>query len=207
MRPPTPACYDQPLMDETELAAALKSGDPAAFEALVRSEAGRLLAVTRRILANEEDARDATQEAFISAFKAREQFSGESKVSTWLHRIAVNAALSKLRSSKRRPEESIEDLLPRFLPNGHYARQYAAWTEPVDEALARKETAELVRETIDKLPESFRMALLLRDIAGFSTAEAAQMLGITPNAVKLRLHRARMALRTLLEPHFGEAPA
>jgi len=194
-------------MEETELADALRRGDPAAFESLVRSEAGRLLAITRRILPTEEDARDAVQEAFISAFKSREQFSGESKVSTWLHRIAVNAALSRLRSLKRRPEDTIDDLLPRFLPNGHYARAYTAWTEPVDEALARKETAELVRNTIDKLPESFRMALLLRDIAGFSTNEAAEILGTTPNAVKLRLHRARMALRTLLEPHFGGAPA
>jgi RNA polymerase sigma-70 factor (ECF subfamily) len=194
-------------MNETELADALRRGDAAAFEALVRSEAGRLLAVTRRLLANEEDAREAVQEAFISAFKAREQFGGDSKVSTWLHRIAVNAALSKLRTQKRRPEEAIEDLLPRFLPNGHYAKTFTAWTEPADEALARKETARLVREAINRLPESFRTALLLRDIEGFSTNEAAQMLGTTPNAVKLRLHRARMALRTLLEPHFGGAPA
>ncbi len=194
-------------MEERELADGLRRGDQAAFETLVRSEAGRLLAVTRRILPNEEDAREAVQEAFISAYKAREQFSGDAKVSTWLHRIAVNAALSKLRSQKRRPEESIEDLLPRFLPNGHYAKAFTSWTEPADEALARKETAELVRQTIDKLPESFRMALVLRDIEGFSTEEAAEMLGTTPNAVKLRLHRARMALRTLLTPHFGGAPA
>ena len=194
-------------MTEAELVEGIRRGDPEAFESLVRAEAGRLLSVTRRILPTEEDARDAVQEAFISAFRAREQFSGESKVSTWLHRIAVNAALSKLRSLKRRPEDSIEDLLPRFLPNGHYAEAFTAWNEPVDEALARKETAALVRRTIDKLPESFRMALLLRDIAGYSTEEAARMLGTTPNAVKLRLHRARMALRTLLSAHFAGAPA
>jgi RNA polymerase sigma-70 factor (ECF subfamily) len=194
-------------MNETELAEAVRRGDAEGFEALVRSEAGRLLAVTRRILPNEEDARDAVQEAFISAFKARQQFSGDAKVSTWLHRIAVNAALSKLRSLKRRPEESIDDLLPRFLPNGHYAQASAEWQQPVDEALARKETARRVREAIDRLPESFRMALLLRDIEGFSTDETAQLLGTTPNAVKLRLHRARMALRTLLTPQFGGTPA
>lgn len=189
-------------MDEMELAAAVKAGTNEGFEALVRSEAGRLLAVTRRIVGNEEDARDAVQEAFISAYRARAQFGGDSKVSTWLHRIAVNAALSKLRSRKRRPEESIDDLLPRFLPNGHHNREFRSWAEPVDQMLARKETAELVRRKIDELPESFRTALMLRDIEGLSTQETADLLGTTANAVKLRLHRARLALRTLLEPHF-----
>lgn len=184
-----------------ELAAAVKAGTNEGFEALVRSEAGRLLAVTRRIVGNDEDARDAVQEAFISAYRARAQFGGDSKVSTWLHRIAVNAALSKLRSRKRRPEESIDDLLPRFLPNGHHNREFRSWTEPVDQMLARQETAELVRRKIDELPESFRTALMLRDIEGFSTQETADLLGTTANAVKLRLHRARLALRTLLEPH------
>jgi RNA polymerase sigma-70 factor (ECF subfamily) len=194
-------------MTETELAEAVRRGDERAFEALVRSEAGRLLAVTRRILSSEEDARDAVQEAFISAYRARHQFSGDSKVSTWLHRIAVNAALSLLRKRKRTPEDAIEDLLPRFLPNGDHTEVFRSWQEPVDEALARKETAALVRRLIDDLPESFRTTLILRDIEGLSTAEAADALGTTPNAVKLRLHRARLALRTLLAPHFGSVPA
>ncbi|HUF46472.1 MAG TPA: sigma-70 family RNA polymerase sigma factor [Vicinamibacterales bacterium] len=194
-------------MDEAELAVGIRAGDERAYEALVRSEAGRLFAVTRRILGNDEDARDAVQEAFISAFKARGQFGGGSKVSTWIHRIAVNAALSKLRSRRRHPEENIDDLLPRFLPNGHHTERFTSWTEPADQIVARKETAELVRRTIDQLPESFRMAVLLRDIEGMSTDEAAQMLGTTANALKLRLHRARLALRTLLAPHFGGTTA
>jgi RNA polymerase sigma-70 factor (ECF subfamily) len=195
-------------MDERQLAEGIRAGDEQAFEVLVRNEAGRLLSVTRRILGNEEDARDAVQDAFISAYRARTQFSGDSKVSTWLHRIAVNAALSKLRSLRRRPEHPIEDLMPRFLPTGAHADAFASWDEPADEALSRKETAELVRQTIDSLPESFRLALVLRDLEGFSTNEAAEMLNTTPNAIKLRLHRARLALRTLLAPHFaGGAPA
>ena len=194
-------------MNEAELADAIRAGDEQAFEAIVRSETGRLLAVTRRILGNDEDARDAVQEAFISAYKARAQFSGASKVSTWLHRIAVNAALSKLRSKRRHPEDAIEDLLPRFLPDGHHTERFHSWSEPADEIVARKEIAARVRQTIDQLPESFRTALLLRDIEGFSTEEAATMLGTTPNAVKLRLHRARLALRTLLAPHFGGSAA
>lgn len=194
-------------MDEGRLAEAIRSGTEHGFETLVRQETGRLLSVTRRILRNEEDARDAVQDAFISAYRAREKFSGDAKVSTWLHRIAVNAALTKLRSRKRRPEESIDELLPRFQPSGRFVDAVTSWQEPVDVALSRRETADLVRQAIDELPESYRLALLLRDIEGLSTKEAADALDVTPNAVKLRLHRARLALRSLLAPHFRGAAA
>jgi RNA polymerase sigma-70 factor (ECF subfamily) len=194
-------------MDESDLAAGVRAGDERAFETLVRNESGRLLAVTRRILGNDDEAREAVQEAFISAYRARGQFQAGARVSTWLHRIAINAALMKLRSRRRRPEDAIDDLLPRFLPNGHHVERFQAWTEPVDVALARRETATVVRRAIDQLPESFRTVLVLRDIEGLSTDETAAMLNTTPNAVKIRLHRARMALRTLLAPHFAGAHA
>jgi RNA polymerase sigma-70 factor, ECF subfamily len=195
-----PLDQDQPGWVE-----ALRAGDPAAFEQLVRTQSGRLLSVVRRILHNEDDAREAVQEAFISAFRARAQFNGEARVSTWLHRIAVNAALMKLRRRRRQPEDSIEDLLPRFLPNGAHVEQFVAWNEPADVALSRAETREFIRNAIDKLPETYRTVLLLRDVEGLSNDEAAEMLGITPNAVKIRLHRARLALRRLIAPHFQGA--
>lgn len=194
-------------MDDAALVAGVRAGDERAFETLIRNEGGRLLSVARRILGNEEDAREAVQEAFISAFRAREQFQGHSRLSTWLHRIAVNAAIQKLRSRKRRAEDAIDDLLPRFLPNGDHVERFVAWTEPPDEAVARREMAEFVRRAIDQLPESYRTVLLLRDIEGLSTEESANALQTTANAVKIRLHRARMALRTLLAPHFQGAAA
>jgi RNA polymerase sigma-70 factor (ECF subfamily) len=116
----------------------------------------------------------------------------------------VNTALMKLRTRRRRPEESIEALLPGFLADGHHAERFTAWTERADQALARNETREAVRRHIDELPESFRTVLLLRDIEGLSTEETARLLETTTNAVKIRLHRARQALRTLLAPHFVE---
>jgi len=193
--------------DETAMVAGLRSGDPSAFEMIVRTHGPRMLSTARRILGNDEEAREAVQEAFISAYRARTQFDAAARISTWLHRIVVNAALNRLRTRRRRPEESLDDLQPQFQPNGHYAEQFAAWTEPADVTLGRKETAALVRHTIDELPESFRTVLLLRDIEGLSTDETAQVLNISANAVKLRLHRARMALRTLLMPHFQGALA
>jgi RNA polymerase sigma-70 factor, ECF subfamily len=195
---PDPASL--PDLDEAALARGIRDGDARAFEQVVKTYGGRLLAVTRRILRDEEAARDAVQEAFISAFKARRQFNADARVSTWLHRIAVNAALMKLRSSKRKAEEPIEGLLPSFNNDGHHAERFAAWEEPADVRVGRRETAEAVRHAIDQLPESYRTVLLLRDIEGLDTEETAKMLGVTANAVKIRLHRARMALRTLIAP-------
>ena len=101
-----------PVDDEATLIAQLRAGDEAAFEQVVRQYGGRLLAVARRIVGSEEDARDVVQDAFLNAFKSLDRFEGNAKLSTWLHRIAVNAALMKLRTRKRKPEQSIETLLP-----------------------------------------------------------------------------------------------
>ncbi len=195
------------VMDEAALAAGLRAGDERVFETLIRTQGGRLLAIARRILGNDDDAREAVHEGFISAYRAREQFQAHSRLSTWLHRIVVNAALQKLRVRKRRAEDAIDDLLPRFLPNGDHIERFVAWTESADETVARRETTEFVREAIDKLPESYRTVLLLRDIEGLTTEESAAALQTTANAVKIRLHRARMALRTVLAPHFQGASA
>ena len=190
--------------DEAELLARLRARDETAFEEIVRRYLSRLLALARRIVGNDEDARDVVQDAFFSAFRHLDQFAGDARLSTWLHRIVVNRALMKLRSRRRKPEESIEPLLPAFLADGHHAEHFTAWTEPADSRLARKETKAAVRRHIDALPESFRTVLLLRDIEGLSTQETARLLQTTPNAVKIRLHRARQALRTLLAPSFEQ---
>ncbi len=196
-----------PATDEAALVAGLRAGDETAYEKLVRSYGGRLLAVARRLLRNDEDARDAVQEAFLSAFRHIEEFQRSARLATWLHRIVVNAALMKLRSRRRKPEESIEDMLPRFQEDGHQAMPAAEWTRPSDEVLLRGEARALVRRCIDRLPETYRTVLLLRDIEELDTEEAARALRITPNAVKIRLHRARQALRLLLDPYFAGGPA
>jgi RNA polymerase sigma-70 factor (ECF subfamily) len=193
----------EPAEDQA-LLAALRAGDPRAYETLVRTAAPQLLAVCRRILRNEEEARDAVQDAFVNAWKSLDRFEAGSRLSTWLHRIAVNACLMRLRSRRRRPEEPIDALLPAFLEDGHQAVAAERWVEPADVALGRKELAARVREAIDRLPETYRVVLLLRDIEGMDTAQAAEALGVTENAVKLRLHRARQALRTLLDPVLRE---
>lgn len=177
----------------------LRAGDDDAFAELVRAQTPRLFAAARRLLHNDDDAGDAVQEAFMAAFKSIDRFQGAARLSTWLHRIVINAALMKLRSSSRRPEDSIEDLLPRFDADGNWATEVHSWGATADDLLQRRETRTLVRRCIDRLPDTYRTVLVLRDIEDLDTEEVADALNITPNATKIRLHRARQALRTLLE--------
>ncbi len=190
--------------DESELLARLRAGDDRAYERLVVEQGGRLLAVARRFLRNEEDARDCLQECFVQAFRALPGFEGSAKLSTWLHRILVNAALMKLRSRRARPEEPIEPLLPGFLDDGHSAVPYRDWSPGADDLLERAEVRRFVRAAIDRLPETYRTVLVLRDLEDLDTAEVAELLGVTANAVKIRLHRARQALRQLLDVRLRE---
>jgi RNA polymerase sigma-70 factor (ECF subfamily) len=194
-----------PDAEEQALLDGLRAGSDAAYETLVRTTSARLLAVARRIVGSDEDARDVLQEAYASAFRSIGRFEGNAKLSTWLHRIVVNMALMRLRTRKRKPEESIDELLPSFKDDGHMAQATGRWDEGVDVALERAETRAFVRAQIDKLPDTYRTVLLLRDIEELSTNDVAAMLDTTENAVKIRLHRARQALRALLDERFNTA--
>ena len=189
------------VADEAALVAGLRARRPDAFETMVRVYTPRLLAVARRLVGNDEDARDVVQDAMLSAYRSIDKFEAHSRVSTWLHRIVVNAGLMKLRTRRRKPEESIEPLLPTFREDGHYRTELPAWAAASDETAERNEMQQIVREAILNLPESYREVVVLRDIEEQDTASTAAALGITPNAVKIRLHRARQALRTQLEQH------
>lgn len=196
-----------PAIDESDLLARLRAGDGAAFEELVRAYGGRMLAVARRMLRTDEDARDAVQDAFLNAFRSIDRFEGNARISTWLHRIVVNAALMKLRTRRRKPEQSIEDLLPAFLEDGHMAAPASPWREVGEDPIEQQQLSRAVRDSIEALPEDYRNVLLLRDIEEVDTAETARLLNISPGAVKTRLHRARQALRGLLEPHLAQESA
>jgi RNA polymerase sigma-70 factor (ECF subfamily) len=178
------------VLDEPALLQGLRDGRGDAYETLVRTYTPRLLAVARRMMPTDEDARDVVQEAFLNAFRSMGKFEGHAKLSTWLHRIVVNAALMKLRTRRRKPEESLEPLLPSFKDNGGHAEKFTQWDE-----------------SADQIAETYREVLILRDIEEMSTDETARALGITSNAVKIRLHRARLALRTLLDSHVKKGSA
>jgi len=192
------------IESDAMLVARLQAGDPDAYETLVRVHGGRLLSVARRFLPNNEDAQDAAQEAFIKAFRAIGTFEERAQLHTWLHRILVNTALMKIRSRKRRPEESIDDLLPTFQADGHQTTESRDWSDAIFE---RKETAAMVRLAIAQLPDLYRVVLTLRDIEERDTIETAAAIGTTTTVVKVRLHRARQALRTLLDREFQRLSA
>jgi RNA polymerase sigma-70 factor (ECF subfamily) len=202
--------------DERELAA-LQAGDDRAFERLVRAHVGRLQAVALRLLQNPADADEVVQEGFLSAYRSLPSFRGEARLETWLHRIVVNAALQRLRRRKHRIESTdsshlaedgvegdvdVDELLPRFSENGYPEHLHRPWVQTTEELATRAETREQVRRMIDKLPDNYRTVLILRDIEELDTSAVSELLELTPGTVKVRLHRARQALRNLLEHEF-----
>jgi RNA polymerase sigma-70 factor (ECF subfamily) len=189
--------------DEAQLLAQLRAGDSDAFGLVVERYGGRMLATARRFLNNEHDAEDAVQEAFASALRALDRFNGDAMFSTWLHRIVVNAALVQLRSKRRRAEQPIENLLPRFDQDGAWIDEPVTWTDASQTILERRDSRQIVRRCIGSLPEIYRSVVLLRDIEELDTEETARSLAITPNTVKVRLHRARQALKRLIEREPG----
>lgn len=192
-----------PYANESALVDDLRQGADPAYEHMVRTYAPRLLAVLSRMLSNSADAQEALQETFLQAFKSIHRFEGQSLLSTWLHRIAVNTALMKLRSKRRRPEKKISELLPTY-ESGFRPDVGPVWRETPSDELERAEMRQLVLTSIDNLPDDHRAILLLRDIEGMDTQQAADVLDISAGAAKTRLHRARQALREQLVPYFAE---
>jgi RNA polymerase sigma-70 factor (ECF subfamily) len=169
------------------------------LETLVHQYGARLLATARRILRDDEEAaRDAVQDAFLSAHRALAHFRAEAKPATWLHRIVVNAALMRRRGRLHRRETPIDDLLPTFGADGHHLTLGVPPPLPED-AVEQAALRVAVRAAVDALPDTYRTVIVLRDLEDLDTGETAAALGISPNAVKVRLHRARQALLTLLQ--------
>jgi RNA polymerase sigma-70 factor (ECF subfamily) len=192
---------------EANLLAAIRGGDRQAYADFVRAYYGRMLAVARRFMRCEDDAADAVQDAFLSLVRSVDSFQGQSTLSTWLHRIVVNACLMKLRSRKSRPTVSIDELLPQFAGDGHHARPVRDWTDGPMSQLGNEELRRAVRDGIAMLPDDYRTVLLLRDVEGLDTEQTAEILDTTHGNVKTRLHRARQALRGILEQQLASRAA
>lgn len=182
---------------------ALLAGDQAAFEQLVREESPRLFRVILRIIKDEDEARSIMQETYLQAYQRLHSFRRESRLTTWLYAIGINLARAALRKTRRYDtldEADMERLQPSF-SEGMYVQKYDAWNP--QKLAERSERQRLVHQAIDQLPPDYRLVVILRDMEQLSTAEAAQVLDISEGALRVRLHRARQALRTLLEKHFG----
>jgi RNA polymerase sigma-70 factor (ECF subfamily) len=174
--------------------------DAACVDDMVRKNIGWMITVADRLLGDRALAEDAVQEAFISAFRGLVKFEKRSSYKTWLHRITVNSALMKLRQIKRRSEQSIEDLLPEF--DQYECRYESTWghISSTEQIVASEQNRTQVHAAINELPAPYRIVLLLRDIEGYNSREVAELLDISESNVKVRLHRARAALKRLIEP-------
>lgn len=198
---------EAPAADDDEtLAARAAAGEERAFGELVSRYQARVFRLACRLTADDGEAKDALQEAFLAAYRGLPGFRGASRFSTWLYRIAANAALMMQRARARRPTESLEAFLPRFDAEGVHAALPADLqaASRADEILDRRMLAEKARAGLDRLPEIYRAAFVLRDLEEMSTAEVAEVLGIDAAAVRQRVHRARLMLRGYLGELVGK---
>jgi RNA polymerase sigma-70 factor (ECF subfamily) len=182
---------------DSALVARVREGNIDVFAELVRRHSRRIFGTLAGLLGNIDDAHDATQEVFLKAFENIGRFQGRSKFSTWLTSIAINAGTDLLR--QRRPLESLEE---RQDDEGFRPRQVQKWADDPERLLAASQMNELVREAVLRLPEKYRVAVLLRDINQLSTEEAAAVLELSVPALKARVLRGRLMLRESLAPHF-----
>lgn len=191
-------------LNETELVKALKAGNQDAFTAIVDRYSPTVYNLALRLLNSPQEAEEVLQETFISAFRALDRFEGRSQLGTWLYRIAYNAALMRLRK-REVPTDSIDEPLSHEEGEG-LPRELVDWTASPDQILLAGELRRVLSEAVAGLPETLRSVFVLRDIEGLSTAETAEVLGLTETNVKVRLHRARLMLRERLTSYFV-APA
>ena len=189
-----------PEPSDEVLAARAAAGDGPAFEEIVRRYQGRVFRLASRLTGSETEAADVLQETFLRVYRGLPSFRGASRFGTWLYRVATNAALAHRRARARRPAESLEAFLPRFDGNGAHLATPAELqvATRADERLDRQALAEKARAGIDRLPDIYREAFVLRDLEEMPTAEVADVLGLEPAAVRQRVHRARLMLRGYL---------
>ena len=187
--------------DEMALVHACKNGDAAAFEELVKRYDNKLFRIARHITHNQEDAQDAVQEAFLKAFRQITQFGENSQFSTWLTRITINESLTKLRKQRHNQEVSVDDNFQS--PHSDVAFGLADWAPNPEELYRGSELRNILRSELQALQPGLRVVFILRDIEGFSADETADVLELTPVAIKARLWRARNKLRERLSRHFG----
>lgn len=195
------AATEQPGSDES-LARRAKNGEHAAFVVLVARWGDRIHRLAMRMTHNPSDAEEIVQETFLRAHRAIRWFQGESRFGTWLYRIAMNEALMRRRAAKRRPTESLDALMPRLGDIG----LAGDGSEGADDLADHHAVSLRVRAALEKLDEPHRAAVVLRDLEELTAEEAAEILGVSPEAVRQRAHRARLKLREQLADLLAEAP-
>ena len=200
MRAQTPQIAHGATSD-TELVNRARGRDEAAIRSIMQSNNRRLYRLARGILRNDGEAEDVVQETYVRAFTHLDSFRGDSSLATWLARIALNEALGRLR--RQRPGVEWTSLPPGVLEAQIIQFPLSAPPEDPEKSMAQREIQHVVEHAIDDLPEAFRIVFITRVIEGMNVEETAEILGLKPETVKTRLHRARTMLRNNVEKKIG----
>jgi RNA polymerase sigma-70 factor, ECF subfamily len=188
---------------EDDLVARARERDEFAIRTLIQRHNQRLYRIARGILRDDAEAEDAMQEGYLKAFSHLDDFEGNAAIGTWLCRIVINEALSRLR--QRRPTVEWNSMEDAGMLSAEIIR-FSTETRPDPErAAAQRQIRGLLEQAIDRLPDDFRIVLIARVVEEMSVQETATMLGIRPETVKTRLHRARLLLRRTIEAQIGPA--
>ncbi len=191
---------DTTVQDDRTLLARAQGGDMNAFEELVGRHEEKVYGLALRMTRSEADAAEITQDTFLSAYQHLSEFRGEAAFGSWVHRIAANNALMRLRRQKVLDIVSDDLAGPEFTERGSLAEAPESdWSRRADDKILDDELGRAIQEATDALPEGYREVFLLKDVEGLSYEEISEMVGISVPAVKSRLHRARLALREAID--------
>ncbi|MFQ5899173.1 MAG: RNA polymerase sigma factor [Candidatus Methylomirabilia bacterium] len=193
------------IRQDQRLVEALQRGEESAVEEFVDRYGSRIHRVARRLLADEGEAEEVTQDVLLTVVRKIQTFKGEAAFSSWIYRISVNAAYQRLRSRRARAEVSLESFLPVFDQEGRHAHPVADWSSQLEDPAVTAEVRAAIEQSFRRLPEEYRIATLLHDVEGLPNQEVAAALGLTVAAVKSRVHRARLFLRQELAHLFKPA--
>lgn len=190
------------VIEDVELVRRARAGDIEAFDTLLSRHQQRVLRVVLSIVKEPMDAEEVAQEVFLTVFEKIDKFRGDASFTTWLHRVAVNAALMQRRKKKADRSVPLDEVMPAFDDKGMIAANVGDWTQRAEDPVLQQEARAVIEAAVDKLEEIYRTVFTLRDIQGFSTEETAAILDLSIAAVKTRLHRARLFLRSELADYF-----
>jgi RNA polymerase sigma-70 factor (ECF subfamily) len=188
--------------DDLALVQAVRGGDVAAFEQLVKRYDAKLLRIAQNVTHNSEDAEEAVQEAFLKAYQKIDQFQGHAKFSTWLVRIALNESFMKLRKQRGILEQSIDTNVFSDTDGARLPFDVADWAPNPEAIYGASEFREILINSLKRLTPTLKVVFVLRDIEEYSISETCELLNLTVTAVKTRLSRARLQLREELSKYF-----
>ena len=173
-------------------------------ERIFREHGPRVYSLARRMLGNDADAEDVTQDVLLQVVRKLDTFRGDANIATWLHRVTVNAALAHRKKRAQRASREQHEPFDLFQSNGHHAQPVKPWSINPATQVEQQETSQLIEKAIADLPEAYRDVYLLADVEGMQNSEIGELLDLSVPAVKSRLHRGRLEMRHSLAKHFEE---